>query len=102
MSLTLTLEATHAIEGILAGPDAPERGGLRVVLEWPQEDRAGARLQVAIVVEPHDDDELIETAGARVFVPAPLTSVLADKCLDAETDGDGAVRFTLGSKTAAF
>jgi iron-sulfur cluster assembly protein len=100
--MSLTLEATHAIEGILAGPDVPEGGGLRIVLERSEYDGAGARLQVAIAAEPDDDDELIEKAGARVFIPAPLVGILADKRLDAEVDDEGGVRFTLGSATAAF
>jgi iron-sulfur cluster assembly protein len=93
--LSLTLEATHAIAEILADPELPVDAGLRIVLEGPAGGNGHGQLQVALAESPSEDDEVLEKAGARVFVPAPLAAVLADKCLDAELDGDDAVQFTL-------
>ena len=94
--LTMTREATTAIEGILTSPGIPDGAGLRIAEApptGPAEPVAG--LQVALVEEPELGDQVIEDSGARVFVQESVTDVLDDKELDAHFDAER-VSFTLG------
>jgi Fe-S cluster assembly iron-binding protein IscA len=100
--LSLTLEATHLIAEMLADPEVPEDAGVRIGVEGPGMRNGGTQLQVAIAAGPSDDDEVVETAGARVFIPAPLSRTLADKTLDARVDANEGVRFELGTQAQAF
>jgi iron-sulfur cluster assembly protein len=54
-------------------------------------------LQVSIVPLPAEDDEVIEEAGARVFLDPGAASLLDDKVLDAEV-AEGQVAFTIADQ----
>ncbi|MCL2418323.1 MAG: HesB/YadR/YfhF-family protein [Conexibacteraceae bacterium] len=92
--LALTQDATEVIEGLLAGPGVPEGAGVRIASAYPNEADAPGTLQVRLAVEPGDHDEVIEEAGARVFVEDAVTQYLDDKLLDVNLDGEQ-VRFAL-------
>jgi iron-sulfur cluster assembly protein len=100
--LSLTLEATHVIAEILAEPDVPEDGGMRIVLDAYSAGNGNRQLHVAIAASPDEDDAVIEQNGARVFVPAPLVEVLADKTLDVPADPPDGILFTLGAQSQPF
>jgi Fe-S cluster assembly iron-binding protein IscA len=97
--LTLTTDATEAIERILTAPGVPDGAGLRIA---PAEETDSAvpagHLQLAVTVEPDLGDQVIEEAGARVFVEDTVAPYLEDKQLDAELI-DEEVRFTLGDES---
>jgi Fe-S cluster assembly iron-binding protein IscA len=97
--LALTHDATDAIEGILAAADEPEHAGIRIAASVPATDSRGSTgLQVALAEVPADGDEVIEEAGARVFVEETVAPLLEDKTLDADSDGEQ-VRFSLSNQT---
>ena len=98
--LTLTSEATHAIERILKAPGVPDSAGLRIIPVAPEESEVTSELQVELVERPGESDEVIEHDGARVFVEASLCGYLDDKMLDAQMVKER-VRFSLAGQTAA-
>lgn len=97
--LTLTPEATKAIERILAAPGVASGAGMRVIAVDPSGGEVSSELQVELADRPGEGDEVIEDAGARVFVEDSVCGYLADKVLDAETVEDR-VRFSLTGKPA--
>jgi Fe-S cluster assembly iron-binding protein IscA len=98
--LTLTNDATEAIERILMAPGVPDGAGLRIAPAAIETDSAvpAGHLQLAVTVEPDRGDQVIEEAGARVFVEDTVAPYLEDKLLDAEVI-DEEVRFTLGDES---
>lgn len=85
--LTISESAAEVIKVVLAGGDSPEGSGLRIA---PVADEAGqAELQAAIASEPQGDDQVVEEAGARVFLEPQAAELLGDKVLDAERDDNG-------------
>jgi Fe-S cluster assembly iron-binding protein IscA len=56
--------------------------------------------QLALADTPADGDQVIEANGARVFLASDTAEVLADKSLDAEVDGEGAVAFSVSAQPA--
>ena len=93
--LTITDTAAEAIKGIVASPEAPEGGGLRIVAR----SQAGAEgtLEVSVAAIPAEDDQIIEESGAQVFLEPLAAQALDDKVLDAEIEG-GQVRFAVGEQ----
>ena len=83
--LTLTPNARHAVKDIAKRAHLPRRGGLRIA---ESRERAGA-FEVSLVAEPVEGDELIEADGARVYVEAQTSAILADQQLDAAASPEG-------------
>lgn len=94
--LTLTSDATDAIERILTAPGVPSGAGIRIT-QGPSADGGApaSELQVLVAETPDDGDAVIEDEGARVFVEDTVSGFLDDKQLDAEVV-DERVRFSLG------
>lgn len=93
--LALTDDATAVIDAILHDPAFPASAGLRIA----REDRvaghvAGNDLTVAVVAGPASTDQVIDHAGARVFIEEQAIEFLDDKLLNAQADGED-VRFEL-------
>jgi iron-sulfur cluster assembly protein len=97
--LTLTTDATEAIERILTSPGVPTGAGIRITPGTSSENDAvpATELNVAVTEGPAVGDEVIEEQGARVFVESTVSSYLDDKLLDAEMI-DERVRFSLGGR----
>ncbi len=96
--LTLTPDATEAIERILEAPSVPEGAGIRITPAAPTADAPiGRALQVTVAEQPDESDEVIEEEGARVFVEDTVTEYLADKELDARVV-DERVGFTVAEQ----
>ncbi|MEO8906485.1 MAG: Fe-S cluster assembly protein HesB [Microbacteriaceae bacterium] len=90
--LTLTENAIAIVKTIAAQtPGAEHDGGLRISTT----DAEGPDFTVAITPAPEPSDEVVESAGARVFLQENAALVLSDKVLDAQIDDAGAVRFAL-------
>jgi Fe-S cluster assembly iron-binding protein IscA len=96
--LTLTDTAAEAIRGIVAAPEIPEGAGLRIATA-PGAEQAGA-LEVTVAETPAATDQVVDEAGARVFVEADAVPLLDDKLLDAQIEGTR-VGFTLSEQHAA-
>lgn len=52
--------------------------------------------EVAMTATPHAADQVIESAGATVFLEETAAVALNDAVLDAQIDEQGGVRFALG------
>lgn len=95
--LALTTEATEAIEAILKAPGVPAGAGIRIIPVAPEDGSVTSELQVEVADQPEERDEVIEEAGARVFVEDSLCGYLEDKMLDAEMAQER-IRFSLAGR----
>ena len=99
--LTLTPDATQAIEQIMDYPGIRDSSGVRIS-PTPEPSANGStpspvELQIVLASEPAGDDQVIEGAGARLFVDDTLSDVLAEMELDAALDGER-VQFRLADQ----
>jgi Fe-S cluster assembly iron-binding protein IscA len=88
-------EVVKSVTSVTSAPQAPQAAGLRISSAVPEPDSASA-LQVEAVSGPSENDQVLEAAGARVFVAPQAAIFLDDKVLDAQVDGAGSPRFSLG------
>jgi Fe-S cluster assembly iron-binding protein IscA len=96
--LVLTEAAAEVVKSVTDTPQAPAGGtGLRITQSAPGPGSPSS-LELAQAAQPGANDQIVETAGARVFLDPPAAAYLDDKVLDAEVDPDGKVRFTLGTQ----
>jgi iron-sulfur cluster assembly protein len=94
LMLTLTENASAAIKNLTDQKAVTADGGLRISTA---DDSTGS-LKVELTPTPEPTDQLVEDAGARVFLEERAAAALADKVLDAQLDGDGSVRFAVGEQ----
>jgi iron-sulfur cluster assembly protein len=92
--LVLTEAAAEIVKSVTSTPQAPDGAGLRIASSAPQPDDPSA-LQVKAAAGPGENDQVIETAGARVFLEPQAATYLEDKVLDAQVDEQGNARFSL-------
>jgi iron-sulfur cluster assembly protein len=92
--LVLTEAAAEVVKAIASTPQAPEGSGLRIVSS-PESADPGT-LQVTAAPGPYENDQVIDTAGAHVFLEPQAAAYLEDKVLDAEVDSEGKAHFSLG------
>ena len=92
--LVLTEAAAEVVKSVTDTPQAPDGTGLRIT-QSAEEPGAANGLELAAAAEPGLGDQVVETAGARVFLDPLAAAYLDDKVLDAEVDPQGKVRFTL-------
>jgi iron-sulfur cluster assembly protein len=91
--LTLTSNAAEAVKTMAeASPELPSESGLRIHAEATGDGQVG--FELTLVENPDEGDQVIEEAGARVFVEAETVVYLEDKILDA-TIAEDRVRFSL-------
>jgi iron-sulfur cluster assembly protein len=93
--LVLTEAAAEVVKTLISTPPAPEGSGLRIVSAAPEPGDPGG-LEVLAAPGPSENDQVIEAAGAHVYLEPQAAAYLADKVLDAEVDGEGQPHFTLG------
>ena len=91
--LTLTDNATTEIRNIMADPQVPDGCGLRIA-----NDPTAGGLTLTLATAPAEDDQVLDDGGARVFLEPQAAQLLDDKSLDAATDGDGQLRFTVAAQ----
>jgi len=92
--LVLTEAAAEAVKSVTSAPEAGDGAGVRIT-SAPEPENPGA-LRLAAAASPGADDQVIEAAGARVFVEAEAAPYLEDKVLDAQLDDQGTAHFLLG------
>ena len=97
--LVLTEAAAEAVKSVTSTPQTPNGTGLRIVSSAPQPEDPGA-LRLAAVAGPDENDQVIEAAGARVFLEPQAAAYLDDKVLDAQLDEQGKAQFILGTQDA--
>lgn len=84
--LTITPPAVEAIEAVVSSSESEtEGGGLRISQAVDSE--GGTAFALAVVNEPEEGDELVEEAGAPVFLASDTAPLLDDKVLDVRYDG---------------
>ena len=83
--LTLAPSAVEAVDALLQTADVPDEAGLRIALAADSPEIA---LSIQVAPAPADQDQVIEEAGARVFVESAGAEFLADAQLEAEAQGD--------------
>ena len=88
--LTLTDNAATQIRQIVDDPQVPEGAGLRIAA-----DPAAGGLSLRLAVAPDANDQVVDEAGARVFLEPQAAQLLDDKSLDAMTDPTGQLQFTV-------
>lgn len=93
--LVLTDNATAVIRALGDRPELPDGAGLRIT-SAEEPDKQGLRVMPA--TNPDVGDEIMENAGARVFLDPGAALVLEDKILDARVEEDGAVQFLVGNQ----
>ena len=94
--LTVTEAAARAINSLVADNNMPESAGLRISRQGDSTRSQG--LELSIAAKPTEEESIIETSGAKVFLPPNLVSVLDDQQLDVEQideDGEETLNFTL-------
>lgn len=90
--LTLTETAVAVIRDLSTQSTAdPADSGVRIS---SQPDAAGT-LMLSVADGPEATDEIVEAGGARVFLDPTAASLLADKSLDADVDGQGGIAFLI-------
>jgi len=90
--LTLTGPAVEAIRSLTTQRGLPD-AGLRII----HQDSAGS-LSLSISPAPEAGDEIIETAGVRVFLQTDAATMLRNRALDAQINEDGVV-FQIGPRS---
>ncbi len=91
--LTLTDNATTLIKNLADQTAVAENAGLRISTADGSEG-----LSVDLTPEPEPTDQVVESAGARVFLEQNAAIALDDKVLDAQLDEGGAVTFAIGQQ----
>jgi iron-sulfur cluster assembly protein len=93
--LVLTEAAAEVVKSVTSTPQAPAGAGLRIASSVSEPQNAGA-LQVTAAAGPGENDQVIEAAGARVFLEPQAAAYLEDKVLDGQLDEQGKAHFSLG------
>jgi iron-sulfur cluster assembly protein len=91
--LVLTEAAAEVVKSVTSTAQAPDGAGLRIA-SAPEPEGPNA-LQLTATTGPKEDDQVIEAAGARVFVEPQAALYLEDKVLDAQVDEQGNAHFAL-------
>jgi len=91
--LTLTENASTIVRDITAQEGMPETAGLRITTEAVGRQQPGFAISAA--EEPQSDDQVVEQAGATLYLDQASAELLDDKILDAAVDEQGRVEFAL-------
>lgn len=91
--LTLTENASTLIKNLADQTTVADDAGLRISAEGDSKN-----LSVDLIPAPEPTDQVIESAGARVFLEENAAGLLDDKVLDAQLDEGGAVRFAIAEQ----
>lgn len=93
--LTLTDNASAIVATLVGRQEDGDDAGLRIQAADAPGPNGEPRFAVHVVPSPEPEDQIVEGAGARVFLEEPAADALADKVLDAGVDDEGAVSFTV-------
>lgn len=91
--LTVTDNAVAAIRSLTSQPDVPEGAGLRIAT-----DASAGALRLSVAASPQEGDQIVDSAGARLFLDSDAAMLLSDKALDATVDDQGTVQFALAEQ----
>jgi Fe-S cluster assembly iron-binding protein IscA len=91
--LTLTENASTIVKEITSQTEG-EEAGLRITAHPDEE----ASFGITASDQPEPGDQVVEQAGAKVYLESQAAEVLSDKILDAGVDAAGNVEFALGQQ----
>lgn len=92
--LAVTENAVAVICDLTSQQTAPAGSGLRIA--------AGSQtdaLTVSLAPRPEAGDQVVDAAGARLFLDPGAATLLDDKALDAVVDDSGSIGFAVSDKT---
>src|SRR6059058_6207803 len=95
--LVLIEAAAEVVKSATSTPQTPGGTGLRIVSSASEPEDPGA-LRLTVAAGPGENDQVIEAAGARVFLEPQAAAYLDDKVLDAQLDEQGKAQFILGTQ----
>ena len=90
--LNLTDTAATEIRNLVSNPEVPDEGGVRIA------SNGEGALTLALAPAPADGDDVVDEGGARVFLEPRAGELLDDKTLDAGTDPQGNVQFSIAQQ----
>ena len=93
--LTLTENASTVVKTIVDQSLEAQEAGLRI----SQDAVDSPALHVIATEAPLPGDQVLEEAGARVFLEETAAESLDDKVLDAQVDENGGVQFSITPQT---
>ena len=93
--LTLTENASTVVKTILDQSVEAQEAGLRI----SQDADDSPALHLIAAEAPQPGDQVLEEAGARVFLEETAAQTLDDKILDAQVDESGGVQFSVTPQT---
>jgi Fe-S cluster assembly iron-binding protein IscA len=96
--LTVTHEASKAIQTLTDQVPETETAGLRISVEAG--DGGDAQLALSIAESAFPADEVVEAEGATVYIAEPVVEFLDDKTLDATVQDEG-VAFSIHAPGAS-
>lgn len=91
--LTVTENAVTEIRNLTQSTEVPAGTGVRIA-----SDTGNGGLTLSLAATPAEDDTVVDASGARVFLDAAASSLLADKALDAVADQSGQVQFAVADQ----
>lgn len=91
--LTVTDRAADIIKQAVEAGDLPRGAGIRIAPQQPGT-QEGTGLAAKLADGPLGEDDVVEVAGARVFLDPVAANELDDMVLDAEVQPNGTI--TLG------
>lgn len=91
--LTMTDNAATAIRDITSQDAVPPGAGLRIAA-----DENGDGLVLSLAAEPLDGDQIVDSAGARLFLDRHAAALLDDKELDVTVDASGDLQFAVADQ----
>ncbi|SDS98796.1 hypothetical protein [Jiangella sp. DSM 45060] len=91
--LTLTQNAAAVIRNIEARDDMPTGTGMRIAAN------PDGGLDLELRPSPELGDQILDDAGALLFLDEGAAAMLDDKALDASVDPEGSVRFAVTEQT---
>ncbi len=83
--LTLTDEARLAIQSLTAPVESAPGAGVRIAANAPA-DGQGQELALTVATDPQPGDQVVDDAGARVFLDPTAAQILDEQTLDVQVD----------------
>ena len=90
--LTVTDNAATAIRDITSQDAVPPGSGLRIATD------GGDALVLSLVAQPFEGDQIVDSAGARLFLDRQAAELLDDKELDVTVGPNGDVQFAVADQ----
>jgi iron-sulfur cluster assembly protein len=88
---TASDNAADAIRQLVANNDVPDGTGLRITT-----DADAGSLRLSLTAQPGPGDTVYDAGDARIFLDAAAAQARDGQAIDAVSDDEGRVQFTLG------